>query len=209
LTSSPPRRGKSLFITFEGGEGAGKSTQAAILTERVRTSGREALSLREPGGTPLGERLRDLLLHGEGLSPETELLLFLAARAQLVASVIQPALDRGAIVICDRFSDSTVAYQGYGRGLDLDAVRSLDAFATGGLEPDLTFFLGLSSPAGLARKAGEEDAFQNEELAFHERVQAGYRASGGGRARWHEIDASRDIEGISALIWEVVGSRVA
>src|SRR5262249_27005109 len=128
-----------LFITFEGGEGAGKSTQAGLLAERLRNAGREGLVLREPGGaTPRGE-LRNILLDGDKpISPPAELLLFLAARAELVETVIKPALAAGQTVICDRFTDSTLAYQGYGRGLDLETIRRLNAVATGGLAPVLT-----------------------------------------------------------------------
>ena len=184
--------GRGLLITFEGGEGAGKSTQSELLALWLEAGGWRVLRLREPGGTPLGEELRQILLHRrQTLSAETELLLFLAARAELSRSVIAPALAAGSIVICDRFTDSTLAYQGYGRGQDRDFVVAANRWATGGLVPDLTLLLDLPVETGLARKTGETDAFQLEAHDFHERVRAGYldlaRAE---PARWLVLDAS-------------------
>lgn len=192
-----------LFVTFEGGEGSGKSTQTRLLAERLEAEGRKTLHLREPGGTPLGESVRGLLLHRESpLAAETELLLFLAARAELVRGVIRPALAEGAVVVCDRFSDSTLAYQGYGRGLDLDAVRRLDAFATGGLRPDLTVLLDLPVEAGRERKQRDEDAFQREDDGFHQRVRRGYLALALEEPeRWLVMDASRKRDQLAALVW--------
>jgi dTMP kinase len=181
-----------LFITFEGGEGAGKSTQCDLLALDLKARGRKALQLREPGGTPLGEEMRRLLLHRDAaIAPEAELLLFLTARAQLVRQVIAPALTEGAVVICDRFSDSTLAYQGFGRGLDLDAIHRLDAWATGGLTPDLTVLLDLPVAIGRQRKYPDEDAFQREDDAFHERVRQGYLAlARQDPQRWLVLDAT-------------------
>ena len=184
------RGGRGLLITFEGGEGAGKSTQVSLLAEKLTAAGQMVVCLREPGGTPLGEALRELLLHRrEEMTSEAELLLFLAARAELTRTVIQPALETGAIVICDRFADSTFAYQGYGRGLDLAALRGLNDFATGGLQPDLTVLIDLPVEVGRIRKRQDEDAFQREREEFHERVRRAYRELAHGEpARWLVLD---------------------
>jgi dTMP kinase len=171
----------SLFVTFEGIEGSGKSTHLRLLAQALRTTGHAVVETREPGGTALGKALRDLLLTPSGTPPEplAELLLYCADRAQHVAQVIRPALAAGQIVLCDRFSDSTLAYQGYARRLDLDTVRALDAAARAGLEPDLTFLLDCPPDAGLARaraRSGSSDRFEQEALAFHEAVQRGFHA---------------------------------
>jgi dTMP kinase len=189
-----PQAGNGLFVTFEGGEGAGKSTQSELLALHLDAGGWPVLRLREPGGTPLGEELRRLLLHRRReMAPETELLLFLAARAELVRRVIRPALDAGGIVICDRFGDSTLAYQGYGRGLDVETLKTLNAFATGGLVPDLTVLLDLPVEVGRQRKPADEDAFQREDDAFHERVRQGYLTLAHAEPqRWLVLDATRD-----------------
>ncbi|HEY7270332.1 MAG TPA: dTMP kinase, partial [Dehalococcoidia bacterium] len=165
-----------LFITFEGGEGSGKSTQTQLLAAGLREAGRDVVALREPGGTALGEELRKLLLHKDkAVSVEAELLMFLAARAELVNEVIRPALDAGGVVICDRFSDSTVAYQGYGRGVDVSAIKTLNRWATGGLQPDLTVLLDVPVEVGRKRKHGDDDVFYRESEGFHSRVREGYR----------------------------------
>ena len=198
------RRG--IFITLEGGEGAGKTTQAHLLGQRLERLGRNIALTREPGGTSVGEKLRDIIFH-PGLEPETELLLILAARAQLVAEVIRPALERGETVVCDRYSDSTVAYQGYGRGLDLAAIATANKLATGGLRPDLSILLELPVDVGLGRKAGgtEWDSIGQESREFHERVHAGFRLlAAGERERWLVVDASLPVEQVSDLIWERV-----
>jgi len=171
----------SFFVTFEGIEGSGKSTHLRLLAAALRSAGRDVVETREPGGTPLGRSLRDLLLQPSATPPEplTELLLYCADRAQHVAEVIRPALAAGRIVLCDRFSDSTIAYQGYGRGLDLATVRALDAEAHRGLEPDLTFLLDCPPAAGLARahaRSGAGDRFEQEAVAFHEAVRRGFHA---------------------------------
>jgi len=172
----------SLFVTFEGPEGGGKSTQIRLLADWLRAAGRMVMTTREPGGTRIGDAIRGVLLdpgHVE-MRPEAEILLFSAARAQLVGEVIRPHLARGGVVLCDRFADSTLAYQGYGRELDLDALRQITGFATGWLTPDLTFCLDLPVVDGLRRKQGgdlaEWNRMEREELAFHERVRAGYLA---------------------------------
>jgi len=201
---------KGLLITFEGGEGSGKSTQAARLRDRLAAEGRKAILLREPGGTPLGEQLRQAILHRTSdMTPEAELLLFLAARAELVRSVILPALDDGAIVLCDRFSDSTLAYQGFGRGLDLETVRRLDAFATSGLFPDLTVLLDLPAEVGSKRKSAETDAFQREDGGFHQRVRQGYLTlAAASPSRWLVLDATLTPDEIEALIRKRVLPRL-
>jgi dTMP kinase len=198
------------FITFEGGEGSGKSTQSQLLADHLTSAGRTVLRLREPGATPLGESLRELLLHRRtGMSPEAELLLFLAARAELVRSVIRPALDAGTVVICDRFSDSTFAYQGYGRGLELGRLRTLNDWATGGLVPDLTVLLDVPVEVGLRRKHGETDAFQLETVEFHERVRQGYLSLATSEpSRWLVADGTMPVAEIAARITEAVTTLI-
>lgn len=192
----------SLFITFEGGEGSGKSTQAGVLYRRLLKMGIPALLTHEPGGTPLGKQLRRWL-KGEGeIDPQTELLLFNASRAQLVSRVIRPALEKGTVVICDRFADSTTVYQGYGRGLDFALIEAVNNIATQGLRPDLTVLLDVTVEQGLDRKS-LRDRFEREEAAFHQRVRQGYlemakREPG----RWLVIDASLPRKEITRLIWE-------
>ncbi|HUS81786.1 MAG TPA: dTMP kinase [Dehalococcoidia bacterium] len=197
---------KGLFITFEGGEGAGKTTQVGLLQQRLQRIGRALVVTREPGGTALGERLRDIIFR-PGLEGETELLLILAARAQLLAEVIRPALERGEAIICDRYSDSTLAYQGYGRGLDLAATAAANDLATGGLRPDLSILLDLPVDAGLARKAGgyEWDTIGHESREFHERVRHGFHELAAAEPqRWLIVDATLPIEDVSEMIWERV-----
>jgi dTMP kinase len=173
------------FITFEGGEGSGKTTQLKALLTHLHSLQRDAVQTRDPGGTAIGNQVRELLLNGENvrMSPLAELLLYEASRAQLVQEIIRPALAAGRIVLCDRFTDSTFAYQGYGRGLDLDLVERLNTVAADGLRADLTFLLDLDPVVGLARASERlaqprrhRDRLENEVLAFHQRVQAGYRA---------------------------------
>jgi len=166
----------SLFVVLEGGEGSGKSTLAAGLARVLAAEGREVVTTREPGGTDAGEKVRELL-HLD-LVPWAETFAFLVARAQLVATIIRPALDRGAIVICDRFIASTIAYQGHGRGIDIGSLKTANHLATGGLDPDLTLWVDIDPRTGLARKRGETEALRTgaESLGFHERVRAGYRA---------------------------------
>lgn len=186
-----------MFITFEGIEGSGKTTQLRRLAEHLRALGRTVLETREPGGTDVGLVLRGLLLSDPPvtLAPPAELLLYLADRAQHVAERIRPALAAGQIVLCDRFSDSTIAYQGFARGLDLDTVRRLDAFARDGLSPDLTFLLDIDPEDGLRRahaRSGARDRFETAPLAFHQRVREGLRTLAGAEPRrFRTIDSTK------------------
>ncbi|MDO8915094.1 MAG: dTMP kinase [Coriobacteriia bacterium] len=165
------------FIVFEGGEGTGKTTQARLLVERLQAAGVDAIAVREPGGTLVGEAMRTIVLDpaSEGLDQRAELLLYEASRAQHVVQVIRPALAAGTWVVCDRFAESSVAYQGYGRGIDLDLVNALNDFATAGLAPALTVLIDLDAALGLHRATGAgADRLEAAGLAFHERVRAGY-----------------------------------
>ncbi len=168
---------RGLFITIEGGEGAGKSTQATLLADRLREAGHHVCETREPGGTPAGDRIRGLLLDPAArVSPLAELLLYEASRAQLVGEVIAPALERGETVVCDRFFDSTTAYQAYGRGLDPETVRELNLTATSGLVPDATVLLVHDLDAGLLRATqGGADRIELESRDFHSLVAEGFR----------------------------------
>jgi dTMP kinase len=210
------------FITLEGGEAAGKSTQIARLAERLRRQGRLVLELREPGGTPLGEKIRHLLKHdpdGRGMSPETELLLMNASRAELVRSRILPALRSGQVVLCDRFYDSTIAYQGHGRGLDLAAVQSVIQLAVGGLRPDRTLWLDVAPEIARTRLAGRKaaqgsaepsDRFDEEQAAFFSRVAHGFRKSFHAEPdRWRHVDAGGTLDGVEEAVWSAVSDLFA
>ncbi len=210
------RTSTGLFVTLEGGEGAGKSVQVSALARCLESTGRTVCRTREPGGTALGDRLRDIALglasggESPALDPLSETLLFIAARAELVATVIAPALFRGEIVVCDRFADSTLAYQGSGRGIALDIIERLNEIATRpsgeGLRPDLTVLLDLPAADGLAR-AGKDggDRFERETLDFHERVRAGYRTLAEREPeRWLVIDASQPREAVTEQIWRTL-----
>lgn len=171
------------FVTLEGGEGSGKTTQSRRIAAYLREQGHDVLETREPGGTEAGEIVRDLLLRRvEELSPRAELALYLASRAQLVAEVIRPSLTRGISVICDRFADSSTAYQGAGRGLGIQTVEQMNAWATSGLTPDVTFYFDVAPKEGLARREGRAggtdalDRIEREGMEFHERVRAAYLA---------------------------------
>lgn len=198
----------SLFIVFEGGEGSGKSTQAGALYKRLVKLAIPATLTREPGGTPLGNRLARWLkrTQDEDISPLTELLLFNASRRQLVEGVIEPGMKRGGIVICDRYTDSTTAYQGYGRGLDLNMVRTINDAATRGLKPDLVVLLDIPAEKGLARKeAKRHDRFEQEDAAFHQRVREGYlELAASEPQRWLVVDATLPQVKIGEIIWERV-----
>ena len=197
----------SLFITFEGGEGCGKSTQAKALYRRLCRQNILVVLTHEPGGTVLGSEIRRALKKKRGclVSPEAELFLFAASRAQLIAEVIRPALQEGKIVICDRFSYSTSVYQGYGRGLSLPTVEMVNSLATQNLEPDVIILLDLPPEQGLARKRNLKDRFELEDLSFHRRVREGYlKMAATEPDRWLVIDASLPKNKIAKIVWERV-----
>ncbi|MEN9573185.1 MAG: hypothetical protein RL514_1040 [Verrucomicrobiota bacterium] len=209
-----------LFITFEGTEGGGKSTQVALLTERLRGLGHRARVLREPGGTPIGEEIRHLLKHSpanEVMMPEAELLLMNASRAQLVLEVIRPALTAGEIVLCDRFYDSTTAYQGYGRQLDLGLVKSVIDFAVGPTRPHLTLLLHVPAEVSEARRlarqvatAGPRDRFEEADRAFFRRVEHGFQQIAEAEAeRVKIVDATQSIEAVQDDIWRLVAPHLS
>lgn len=206
--SAPKRpRRKGLFITFEGIEGSGKSTQAQTLTHYLRDQGFEVVETREPGGTPVAERVREIFLRPthkqrsiDPLVPECEAALILAARSQHVANLILPALERGAVVICDRFSDSTLAYQGYGRRLPLPELRSLTRWAAKGLIPDATFLFDLPVSQGLRRRLNSADVnrLDHETEAFHRRVRKGFLTlAQQAPRRIHTINAGQSTQAIA------------
>jgi dTMP kinase len=206
-----------MFITFEGPDGSGKSTQICLLVEYLHQQGYPVFQTREPGGTPIGDQIRTVLhdLKNEGMHPHTEILLYAASRAQLVAQEIRPRLTAGEIVICDRYADSTLAYQGYGHGLDLDTLRVILRFATGGLQPDLTLYLDITAEEGLKRRerAAQDGAEWNrldaQPLDFHRRVRDGYLAlMADDPARWARISATGDRIAIQRQIRAVVLARL-
>lgn len=202
----------SLFITFEGIEGCGKTTQIRLLAECLRRGGLEVLVTREPGGCPIADAIRGILLHSgnSALVPRAELLLYAAARAQHVDEVIRPALSSGTLVLCDRFIDATVAYQGDGRGLDPSVIASLNTLATDGLLPDMTLLLDMPAEKGLRRarrrnaSAPEEDRFERESLDFHRRVRDGYLRLARQEERFMVIDATGTVEAVAGRISSVV-----
>jgi len=201
-----------IFVTFEGPDGAGKSSQQALLVERLRRLGREVVATREPGGTELGEGIRSVLLEADSADPIVDALLFNAARRALVDEVIRPALTRGAAVICDRFSDSTLAYQGYGAGVPLETLESLAEVATQGLRPSRTVLVDVSVEAGLARRRGgpadELTRFEtsaDHDGAFHERVRRGYLAlAAEAPDRWRVVDGSGAAHEVAERVWAAV-----
>ncbi len=203
-----------MLITFEGPEGSGKTTQIKKLAEHLRDQGHAVTTTREPGGTAIGDRIRQVLFdhaHQE-MQPRTEILLFLASRSQHTEEVIRPALDRGEIVLCDRYRDSTLAYQGYGHGVDLAALDQLNDFATGGLVPDLTLLLDVGARTGLRRRAddGGWNRLDAYDLAFHGRVREGFhKLAAADPGRWVVIDAEQGIEAVQGVIRAVVMARIA
>jgi len=193
-----------LFVSFEGPEGGGKTTQQERLRRYLEERGLEPLCLREPGATIVSERIRALLLDedvGE-LTGRTQALLFCAARSELVAQAIRPALEAGRVVLCDRYADSTLAYQGYGQGLGLAELRAVSDFATGGLKPRLTFCLDVPVELGLERKlADQRNRMETMDVAFHERVRRGFRELAADEPRrWRLIDATQPLETVAAAI---------
>ena len=202
----------ALFITLEGGEGAGKTTVATALADRARARGAEVVLTREPGGTPLGVTIRESLFRSdEPIGAWAEALLFLADRAEHVARVIRPSLARGAVVICDRFTDSTIAYQAYGRGLDLDLLQQLNRAATGSTTPNLTLLLDVPVSIGLARTRLETfDRIGHETAEFHTRVYEGFgRLAIMEPDRIKSIDAAQPIDAVIADAWELVAARLS
>jgi len=202
---------KGLFITFEGTEGSGKTTQIATLAERLREQGRRVRVLREPGGTPIGEEIRHTLKSSEanrGMTPETELLLFNASRAQLVREVIRPALDAGEFVLCDRFHDSSLAYQAYGRGLDFKLVESIISFAIGFTQPDLTLLLLVPVAVSESRRRNrpvERDRMEEADRAFFERVEKGYQEIATAQPRRIRLlDATKPADIVANEIWTAI-----
>jgi dTMP kinase len=202
----------SLFITFEGIEGCGKTTQIRLLAERLRRSGLKVLATREPGGCPIADAIRSILLHpgSSALVPRAELLLYAAARAQHVDEVIRPALSGGSLVLCDRFIDASVAYQGGGRGLDPSLIASLNTLATDGILPNLTLLLDMPAEEGLLRarrrnaSAPEEDRFERENLDFHRRVRSSYLQLARQHERFMVIDATGSVEAVAERIGAAV-----
>src|ERR671923_621088 len=194
------------LIAFEGVEGAGKSTQLDLLRDELERRGHEVVVIREPGGTPVGERVREVLLDpAVDLDARAEALLFAAARAQLVEQVIRPALERGAVVLCDRYLDSSLAYQGGGRGLGRGPVREVNRFATGGLLPDLVVLLDLDPADGLARRRGERDRIEVEDLAFHRRVRDAFRElAAADPGRFAVVDAAGPVDRVAAQVLAAV-----
>lgn len=199
-----------MFITFEGPEGSGKTSQIIPLVNTLRQKGYKVFPTREPGGTVIGDQIRQVLtrLDNKGMNPRTEILLFCASRAQLVYEAIQPRLEQGEIVLCDRYADSTLAYQGYGHGLDMDFLRSLLGFATNSLKPDLTVLLDIDPEMGLRRRmnsGGEWNRLDAYELAFHQRVRQGYlKMVQEEPARWRVVDASQAPEMVRASLLKVI-----
>jgi dTMP kinase len=207
---------RGIFITLEGGEGAGKSTNLAFIRQWLQRAGHEVVVTREPGGTELGERVRDILLHSKQLhiTPECEMLLMFAARSEHLAKVIRPALAAGKVVLCDRFTDATYAYQGGGRGLPAERIASMESWVQGDLRPDLTLLFDVPVEAGRARagQRGEPDRFEREDHVFFTRVHAAYLARAQAEpGRMRVIDASRALpqveQQIAAVLEEFVHGR--
>ena len=202
------------FISFEGGEGCGKSTQVRLLAERLRAAGKDVELLREPGGTALSERIRALVreMSDDPPNARAETLLFLASRAQLVGNVMRPALEGGRWVLCDRFADSTFAYQGYGRGLDLAELKALNSFATGGLSPDLTILLKVAPETAAARMRAREqatgtsaDRMESAGEAFHARLNAGFlKLAAAEPERFAVIDADGTTDEVAERVWNSI-----
>lgn len=203
-----------MFITFEGPEGSGKSSQISLLAAFLRQQGHTVVATREPGGTPIGDQIRGVLhdVANTAMVSQAELLLYSASRAQLVGELVRPALAAGKIVLCDRFADSTLAYQGYGRSLNLSDLHTITQFATGGLKPDLTLLLDIDVERGLARRrdGGEEmNRLDLELVSFHQRVRAGYHELAFQEPdRWAIVDADRPVDVVQHVLQEIVMERL-
>ena len=204
-----------MFITFEGPDGGGKTTQLKLLASALREEGRDIVTTREPGGTEIGDQIRAVIMNmkNKAMDPRTELLLFNASRAQLVEELIRPSLAAGKVIPCDRYADSTMAYQGYGHGLDKDELRRLLNFATGGLKPDLTLLFDISAEAGLKRRLSNHDEWNRMDdyaLQFHERVRGGFlELAAADPERWVVIDADRDPGVIHAEVLDIVKRKLS
>lgn len=203
-----------MFITLEGPDGSGKSMQVGELADFIRRQGYEVLTTREPGGTFIGDQIREVIMRmdNKSMNPRTEILLFCAARAQIVAELIRPQLEKGVVVLSDRYADSTLAYQGYGHGIDLDILRRILAFATGGLVPDLTLLLDVDVEKGLARRhsgGGEWNRLDDYELAFHQRVRKGYlELAASEPKRWVVIDAGQTPKDVQTALQRAVLAKI-
>lgn len=204
-----------MFITFEGPDGSGKTTQMRMLVPILEAQGREVVRTREPGGTDIGDQIRSVIMNmkNKSMDPRTEILLFCASRAQLVEELIRPSLAAGKLVLCDRYADSTMAYQGYGHGLDREDLTRLLAFATGGLKPDLTLLFDISAEAGLRRRLKNHEEWNRMDdyaLQFHDRVRAGYLDMAAAEPeRWAVINADRPAEEIHAEVVSVLMKRLS
>lgn len=199
---------RGAFIVFEGGEGSGKSTQSAILARRLRAEDRDVVETFEPGGTARGALLRSVLLDDQTpLDPRAELLLMAADRAQHVSELIEPSLARGAVVVCDRFSPSTLVYQGVARGLGVDAAEAVDRFATAGLQADVVVVLDVSEAVARRRSPEASDRFERAGAEFHTAVRAGYRDLAAARG-WVVVAGDGTPEAVAALVWEAVAPHL-
>lgn len=202
-----------MFITFEGSEGSGKSTQIVFLADRLLQLGYQVVKTREPGGTPIGDQIRNVLLSlkNTAMHPRTEALLLQAARAQHVEEIIRPGLEQGAVVLCDRYADSTLAYQGYGHQQSIESLQPMIEYATGGLRPDLTLLFDLDVEIGLQRRAhgGEWNRLDALNLAFYQRVRQGYlHMAHAEPARWVVINAEQTLTEVQTAVWHAVQSRL-
>jgi dTMP kinase len=197
-----------MFVTFEGPEGGGKSTMVQRVAAAILADGQEVVTTREPGAGETGQRIRELLLHGPDMPPETELLLFLADRANHVRTVIRPALEAGKIVLCDRFADSTWVYQAYVRELDRTFVEAGNQFATGGLEPDLTILLDLEPEIGMSRFTSR-DRIEAQPIEFHKRIREGFILRTADSSRWVIIDASQPEDAVFERVWHAIQENPA
>lgn len=212
--SSVIRERPGLFITLEGPEGSGKTRQIVELADYLRAAEHPVFTTREPGGTSIGDQIRAVLsdLKNEDMLPRTEILLFQASRAQLIDQVILPKLEQGVVVLCDRYADSTLAYQGYGHQIDLEQLKALIAFATGGVIPDLTLLLDVDVETGLRRKVsgGEWNRLDAYDLAFHQRVRQGYlQLAQEEPQRWRLVDAGQSPEDVQTVIRQIVMDRLS
>jgi len=201
---------KGKFITFEGSEGCGKSTQSRLLCAYLRSKGCDVLYLREPGATKISEKVRKILLDkkNDAMSVECEMLLYMAARAQIVAECIKPALAKGRIVVCDRFLDSTIAYQGYGLGMDISLIKSIGSFVTQGIYPDLTILLDVPLKKGLKHRDGRQDRIEQRSLSYHARVRRGYfQLAKAEPARIKIVKIQRDLRDTQENIRKIINNE--